>query len=243
MIKPKTLVPGDRVKIIAPSSPFEQENLKKGILWLKRIGVQAKYDKGIFEKVRYLAGSDRRRAEEINSAFADPQIKALFCARGGYGAMGTLPFLDLKIIKKNPKIFLGSSDVTVILNYLTLRTGLVTFHGPMIASLRFSQGPTKMTENFLIKALMSKKAIGEIKCNGLKSLKKGIGEGITIGGCLSLLVSTLGTPFEIETKNKILFIEDIGEQSYRIERMLMHLKMAGKFQKIKGIVFGDMEGC
>jgi len=243
MIKPEALVSGDTVEVIAPSSPFEWENFNKGVLWLKKMGFRVNYDKTIFEKIRYLAGTHQTRAESINRAFADPKVKAILCARGGYGAIGTLPFLDLETIRKNPKIFLGCSDVSVILNYITFKTGLITFHGPMVASLRFTQGPTKLTEEFFIKALISKELIGEIKCSELKVLKKGNGEGKLIGGCLSLLVTTLGTPYEIDSKDKILFLEDIGEQPYRIERMLTHLKMAGKLQGIRGIIFGNMEGC
>ena len=242
-IKSKALAPGDTVKIIAPSSPFEKEHLEKGVLWLKKMGFEVSYNERIFEKTRYLAGSHKNRADEINSAFADSMVKAIVCARGGYGAIGILPFLDLETIKKNSKIFLGCSDVTVILNHITSKTGLVTFHGPMVASLRFAKGPTTLTENFFMKTLMTKEPVGEVRYDGMKVLKEGKGEGQMIGGCLSLLVTTLGTPYEIDTKNKILFIEDIGEQPYRIERMLMHLKMASKLKEIKGIIFGDMEGC
>ena len=110
-IKSKALAPGDTVKIIAPSSPFEKEHLEKGILWLKKMGFEVSYDERIFEKTRYLAGSHKNRADEINSAFADSMVKAIVCARGGYGAIGILPFLDLETIKKNSKIFLGCSDV------------------------------------------------------------------------------------------------------------------------------------
>ena len=243
MIKPKALTPGDTVRIIAPSSPFEREHLEKGVLWLKKMGFDVSYDERIFEKIRYLAGSHKNRADEINRAFGDSRIRTIVCARGGYGAIGILPFLDLENIKKNPKIFLGCSDVTVILNHITSETGLITFHGPMVASSRFAKGPTTMTENFFMKALMSKEAVGEIRHDGIRVLKGGTGEGQMMGGCLSLLVTTLGTPYEIDTKNKILFIEDIGEQPYKIERMLTHLKMAAKLKRVKGIIFGDMEGC
>ena len=243
MIKPDALVSGDRVQIIAPSSPFEKNNFDKGVLWLKRMGFEVSYDKKIFEKKRYLAGSLKRRTDEINKAFADPAIKAILCARGGYGAIDILPFLNLETIRKNPKIFLGCSDVTVLLNHITFKTGLITFHGPMIASLRFAQGPTRETEDSFKKALISKELVGGTRYNTLKVLKRGVGCGKLMGGCLSLLVTTLGTPYEIDTKNKILFLEDIGEQPYRIERMLTHLKMAGKLQGVEGVVFGEMEGC
>ena len=243
MIKPDALVPGNKVQIIAPSSPFEQEHFDKGILWLKKLGFEVSYDDGIFEKKRYLAGNCKRRSYEINNAFADPSTKAILCARGGYGAIDILPFLDLETIRKNPKIFLGCSDVTVLLNHITFETGLITFHGPMVASLRFSRGPTTETEDSFKSALITKDLTGEISYSTMKTLKRGKGQGKLMGGCLSLLVTTLGTPYEIDTKNKILFLEDIGEQPYRIERMLTHLKMAGKFKAIKGVVFGEMEGC
>jgi muramoyltetrapeptide carboxypeptidase len=224
----------------------DRELLEQGESVLKEMGFRVKYEPSILESFRYLAGDDRRRGEEVNRAFADPEIRAIFCARGGYGSARTLAFIDEDLIKRNPKIFVGYSDTTSFLLYLYKRCSLVTFHGPMV-TVDLYKSPTDKTRTSLLGALTSSEGTGfepvKIEPTDLKVLRRGCAEGILLGGCLSILIHSLGTCYEPDFKDKILFLEDIDEPPYRIDRMLTHLKNAGKLQQVTAIVFGEMKQC
>jgi len=174
--------------------------------------------------------------------FADPEVDAVLCARGGYGSNYLLPRLDLELIARNPKPFIGYSDNTCLLTWITDQTGLITFHGPM-ASKDFSASHGVDLESW--RSALSSQDGWEIDGpqSGSKVLKPGTTRGRLYGGCLSILVESLGTPYEIRTEDSILFLEDIGAKPYQIDRMLMHLKYAGKLDRVRGIVFGEMSDC
>ncbi|MBL7070064.1 MAG: LD-carboxypeptidase [Candidatus Omnitrophica bacterium] len=240
--KPRRLKRGDTIGIVAPAWTFDRSNFIKGLKKLSDLGFKIKYDPSIFHEYWSMAGHDRERAEQINRMFADRQVKAIFCAKAGYGSLRTLPYLDKKIIKKNPKIFVGYSDITILLSYLQKIGRMVVFHGPVVSG-EICEGMNPITFKHLLRAIMKPYKLGQMKFSSLKSLRPGKANGILVGGNMSLIVSSIGTSYEINTDNKILFLEDVGEDLETIDNYLMHLKLAKKFQKVKGIIFGRMIGC
>ena len=170
----------------------------------------------------------------------NPEIKAIFCARGGYGTNRVLEYLDAKVIRANAKIFVGSSDITLLLHYLYLHCGVIGVHGPMVAG-SFGRTPMKQSREQFKNILMGKPNL--LHCRKAKIFSKGSARGKITGGCLTLLCRSLGTPFEIQTRNRILFIEDVNEPFYKLDGMLWQLKEAGKFKGVRGIVFGEMVNC
>ena len=242
MIKPKALKSGDTIGVVAPASPVAKEELLRGIQKLEHMGFRVKYHHRIHRTQGYLAGEDGFRADEINGYLADPEIKALFCARGGYGSLRLLDKLDAEAIKNHPKLFMGYSDITTLLLYLQAQYSLVVFHGPMVGPDFSHRYPAK-PQAHLLQLLGSPEPLGVIEAPGIEILRKGVANGVLTGGCLSLVTLTIGTPWEINTDNKILFLEDIGEDPYKIDRMLSYLKLIGKFDKVQGLVFGRMVGC
>jgi muramoyltetrapeptide carboxypeptidase len=189
-----------------------------------------------------MAGTDRERADDLLEMFSDPRVKAIVCARGGYGSARVIPYLDRDLIRKHPKVFVGSSDITVLLLYLVQDCGLVAFHGPMVGP-NFGKAPSSLTEEVFLKVLTLGGPIGPLRLPDVKVLKAGRSEGRLVGGCLSLLCSVMGTPLDLHTEDSILFLEDVKEPPYRIDRMLTQLKAAGKFRKVRGVLFGPMPDC
>jgi muramoyltetrapeptide carboxypeptidase len=196
----------------------------------------------VFEQYRYLAGTDAARAAELQALFADPTIQAIFCCRGGYGSQRLIPYLDTPVIKTHPKIFVGCSDITSLLLYLYSQCQLVTLHGPVVVGDLPGLGPGVLRQ---LKGLLSGDMVAMQppveRLTGLTVLRDGTAEGRLLGGCLSLLVCAVGTPFQPQTRDTILFFEDRGERLYAIDRMLTYLKLAGVFQGVRGLVFGRME--
>jgi len=242
MIKPEALCPGDTIGVIAPAGSAEPTELAKGIERLKAMGFRVILGESVAKRLRYLAGSDRERAGDFNRMFSNPDIAAIMCARGGYGTSRILPYLDEDAIAQHPKILIGSSDITLLLNHLRQRFGLVTFHGPMVAP-NFGKQSSPLTETWFGKILVEARGEGPFPMEGVKGLRGGRAEGPLVGGCLTMLCSTLGTPYEIQTDGAVLLLEDINEAPYRIDRMLMQLKAASKFKNAKGVIFGRMPGC
>jgi muramoyltetrapeptide carboxypeptidase len=241
-IRPAALQAGDTVGIIVPSSGFVPDEFEAGCAHLLRLGYKPFYLPSIFERELYFGGSVQRRVDEFHAMFARPEVKAILCARGGYGCNYILPHLDLNVVRGNPKIFVGCSDVTSLLTYLTDAARLVTFHGPMVAG-DFAR-PDGVDESSWQSAVSSgQTAVLDFGAEEVKVLRPGTAEGILYGGCLSLLCASLGTPYEIRTGGTVLFIEDRAERPYRIDRMLMQLKLAGKFDEVRGIIFGEMIDC
>ncbi len=241
-IRPAALRPGDTVGIIAPASGFRRDDLEAGCAELRRLGYQPFYLPSIFERQLYFAGPAERRVHELHEMFSRPEVKAILCARGGYGCNYLLPQLDLELVRANPKIFAGCSDVTTLLTYLCDAAGLVTFHAPMVAGDLARPGGFEQAS--WRAALSSGEPYGrEFSAEEVEPLAEGTAEGVLYGGYLSLLCASLGTPYEIRTQGTILFLEDRAERPYRIDRMLMQLKMAGKFDGVRGIIFGEMIDC
>ena len=242
-IKPRALQPGDTVGVVAPASNVKRDDLLAGCESLRRAGYQPFYFDSIFERDLYFAGSVERRARELEDMFAREEVRAIVCARGGYGANYLLKALNLEKIKSHPKIFVGYSDLTCLLTHLTDKIGLVTFHGPMVAKdwARSDGVDLKSWQ-----AALSGVALLEVNSgagSGARGLMNGTARGTLYGGCLSLLVASLGTPYEIHTEGTILFLEDVAAKPYQIDRMLMQLKLTGKFKGVRGIVFGEMLDC
>lgn len=240
-IKPPALQPGDTVGIVAPASNVKPAMLDAGCRALRDLGYKPFYFDSILERDLYFAGSVERRAQELEEMFVRDEVRAIICARGGYGSNYLLNSLDLKTIQSNPKIFVGYSDLTSLLTYFTDAAGLVTFHGPMIA--KDFVDPNGIDLDSWGRALNGSSEWPLELDSDVKPLVPGSAEGILYGGCLSILVASLGTPYEIQTAGTILFIEDIAAKPYQIDRMLMQLKLAGKLDEVRGIVFGQMVDC
>jgi muramoyltetrapeptide carboxypeptidase len=237
---PSRLFPGDTVGIAAPASPFDAETFYRGVDVLKDMGFNVSIPDDVFAKKGYLAGSDRHRAESLNRLFADRNIKAIVCAKGGFGSVRLLPFLDVETIRRNPKIFVGFSDISALLWALYSRCRLVTFHGPVITTLGSADQETK---DALCSMLLSSDFRLEIKAENGITLRRGSASGPLAGGNLSTLCHLAGTPFAPVFKENILFLEDRGEPSYKIDRMLFQMKLAGCFEGIAGLILGDFQDC
>jgi len=242
IIKPHRLNKGDTVGIVAPAWTFDPDTLKKGVDKLKKLGFKVKYDRAIFSKYWSMAGHDKERAEQVNLMFADKEVKAIFCAKAGYGSMRTIPYLDSKVIRKNPKIFIGYSDITILLSYLYKTAQMIVFHGPIVSD-EIYENMSPITLDYLLHSITQPRPLGELQFPCLKSLKSGKASGILVGGNMSLVLNSIGTPYEIDSQDKILFLEDIGEDMEVIDSYIMQLKLAGKLKRVKGIVFGRMIGC
>jgi muramoyltetrapeptide carboxypeptidase len=240
-IKPPALQPGDTVGIVAPASNIKLEHLEAGCAALRELGYKPFHFESILERDLYFAGSAARRARELEEMFVRDEVRAIICARGGYGSNYLLGILDLNKIKAHPKIFVGYSDLTTLLTYFADSAGLITFHGPMVAKdFAHADG---VDPGSWERALNGSSEWTLDLDSDVKSLVKGSAEGILYGGCLSLLVASLGTPYEIRTVGTILFVEDIAAKPYQIDRMLMQLKLAGKLADVRGIIFGEMLDC
>jgi muramoyltetrapeptide carboxypeptidase len=240
-LRPAALRRGDKVGIIAPAGPIETDALEAGCAWLMRKGLEPTYLPSILDRELYFAGTTARRLDEFHEMFSRNDIKAIICARGGYGCNYLLPKIDLELVRGNFKIFCGCSDVTTLLTYLCDAAGMVTFHGPM---LNIDVRPDGVDEPSWSASMMSGEPYTrEFAADEVQTLVPGAAEGMLYGGCLSLLCASLGTPYEIETSSTILFIEDVAEPAFRIDRMLMQLKLAGKLESVRGIIFGEMLKC
>ena len=242
-IKPPALRIGDTVGIVAPASNVKRGDLEAGCEALRRAGYKPFYLDSIFEQDLYFAGSVERRARELEEMFARDEVRAIVCARGGYGANYLLKALDLEKIRAHPKIFVGYSDLSTLMTFLWQATGLVTFHGPMVAKDWNRAGGVDLASWHAALAGMAAWELQLGAGSGVSGLADGEAEAVLYGGCLSILVASLGTPYEIKTAGTILFLEDLAAKPYQIDRMLMQLKLAGKFEGVRGIVFGEMLDC
>ena len=239
LIKPPRLRPGDTVGVIALASAVEQQHLERGVDALVRLGYKVKVSDAALHRSSIFAGRDEERVSELMSFMADSEVRAIFAARGGYGSGRLLPAINYEALAKSPKILLGFSDETFLLNAIVERCRMVCFHGPMVA-MDFARGLSDASLNHL-RALLAGE-LNHLELDAPHVIAGGTAEGTLIGGCLSVLVSMLGTPYAPSFFDKILFLEDIGEKPYRIDRMLVQLRQAGALERVKGIVFGGMVG-
>ncbi len=239
-VRPKKLVQGDTVGVVAPAGPVNPQELERGLAIIRGMGFKVLLGEHLKDRQGYLAGSDADRAEDVMGMFENPEVKAIFCARGGYGVNRILPLLDSRTIQRNPKIVVGSSDITLFLLYLVQKCSLVAFHGPMVAG-SFGCHPMKASKTQFRKILTGQKV--RLSVPQARELKPGKAQGPLTGGCLTLLCRSLKTPYEVQTQGRVVLIEDVNEAPYRIDGMLWQLKKAGKFKGVKGVVFGEMINC
>ncbi|MBP2626137.1 MAG: ykfA [Firmicutes bacterium] len=245
-IKPKRLRMGDTIGVIAPASPGDIELTMAGIGWLEKQGFRVELGMTVEQTLGYLAGTDADRAADINVMFASPAIDGIFCLRGGYGTMRLLELLDYECIRTHPKVFLGYSDITALHISIGQRTGLVTFHGPMVSS-DMGKGLSDYTGDCFFRAITTSEPLGAVinpsNVEPPVFIALGRAQGYLTGGNLSMIANTLGTPYEIDTCGKILCLEEVSEAPYRVDRMLTQLLLAGKLQDAAGIVVAVCEGC
>ena len=238
-IFPGKLRSGDGVGIVAPASPFDRQRFDQGIRWLTSAGYRPVIPKGLFVGKGYLAGDDAHRADLVNRFFADGSVTAIVCARGGYGSMRMLPFLDVDLIRKHPKIIVGFSDITALLNAIAAQTGMVTFHGPNVTTLGDRDS---VTRDSFVRILTGEGPVQLVAGKGM-TIFGGRATGVLTGGNLTTLCHLAGTPFEPDYRGCLLLLEDRGEAPYRLDRMLAQMKLAGCFDHLAGIVLGSFEQC
>lgn len=241
LIKPPALGPGSRISVVSPASAARTDRIDAGVGALRALGyevVEGSYARG--KSPQYFSGTIDDRLADLHGAFADPDIDAIICSRGGYGSNYLLEHLDLGLIRANPKPLFGYSDLTAVQTWLLDRVGLVAFHGPMAAA-DFCRADGVHLDSFeaALTGGMANVGVSE----GLTLLRPGVARGTFYGGCLSLLIASLGTPFAAKTEGTLLFIEDVAVKPYQIDRMLRQLILAGKLDGVTGIVFGEMLDC
>lgn len=238
MRKPRALRPGDQIRVVSPASPLQPEQAERAVLLLEAQGYRVSFGAHAYDRTAYLAGTDADRAADLQEAFADPDVAAVLCSRGGYGCARLLEHLDLDTIADSGKMFGGFSDITTL--HLALnRRGLVTFHMPMLLSLSVDREPW-VIESFC--SILRGADPIPVAAKRAETLRGGIAEGVLTGGCLCLLTDSLATPDALEAEGKILLIEDVDENPHRVDAMLTHLRNAGVLQGAAGIVFGEMTG-
>lgn len=240
---PKRLKKGDTVGIVSPSSPPNQENLKKALPFLEELGLNVKLGKSVYEVNGYLAGTDAERLADLHAMFEDPEVAGIFCAGGGYGAARYADQIDYAMIKENPKVFWGYSDITFLHTAIGEYANLVTFHGSMLAS---DVGKPEFHER-------SRRMFGQLfapfelhyteEVSPLETMVGGVAQGELVGGNLSLIRSAIGTKFDLDVKGKILLIEDVDEEPAEVDEILNHLRMARKFDEAAGIIIGDFKNA
>lgn len=243
MRKPRALRSGDRVAIVAPASPFNRAEFGAGVEELRALGFDPVYDASVFDRDRYVAGTAEVRARAFRQAWDDPAIAALIAARGGYGSVQLLPLLDAADFTGTAKAFVAYSDNTSILTWLTLQRGIVAFHGPMIEG-RLAKGEAGYDRDTFVRCLCRAEVVGPISHPALEVLKRGEAAGMLVGGTLTQLTASLGTPYAFDPPaGCVLFIDEVGERPYRIDRMLTQLRLSGRMARASALVFGELPNC
>ena len=244
MLKPKRLRPGDRIAVVAPASAFQREEFDKGIAELERLGFEPVFDESVFARHGgYLSGAGHVRARAFLDAWRDPSVSALIAVRGGYGSVHLLPFLEQEDLRQTPKAFIGYSDLTTVLSYLTSRCGIVSFHGPML-DRRLGSGIDAYDRDSFVRALTTIEPLGELSAASLETFSAGEATGPLMGGTLAQLVASLGTPYAFNPpRDYVLFLEDVGERPFRLDRMLTQLRLAGVLGAASAVVLGEFKDC
>ena len=243
LLKPRAVRPGDRVAIVAPASPFPLEAFEAGLGELRRLGFEPVFESGVFERRGYVAGEPAARARALMDAFEDPAVAAIVAARGGYGSVALLPFLSIDTIRRHPKLLAGYSDITALLAFLTTRCGVAALHGPCVAA-GLHGGRRGYDEATFVGALTRAEPLGVLPAPGLEPLVAGEATGPLFGGNLSQLAASMGTPYAFDPPaGCVLFLEEVGERPYRIDRLLTQLTFAGVLERAGAVVFGECPGC
>ena len=243
MLKPRALRPGDRIAVVAPASPFARDEFDAGIDELRRLGYQPAFDESVFARTRYTAGDAALRASAFRRAWDDDEVHAVIAVRGGYGSVQLLPLLDTGAMRRHPKAFIGYSDNTSLLAWLTGACGIVTFHGPMIEG-RLAKGESAYDRDSFTRVLTQPAPAGAITHPQVEVLRSGEAAGILVGGTLTQLLASLGTPYAFDPPSgHVLFIDEVAERPYRIDRMLTQLRLSGILARASAVVFGELPRC
>ena len=243
MRKPRALAPGDRLAIVAPASPFTREEFDSGLQEIRRLGFVPVYDDSVFARQRYVAGPAASRAAAIHAAWRDPSIAGLIGVRGGYGSAQLLPLLDREEARRACKPFVGYSDLTSVLTFLTLGCDLVAFHGPMLAG-RLGRGADGYDEDSFVRTLCRREPAGEMAPHGLEAIRAGEASGPLLGGTLTQLLASLGTPYAFAPPaGHVLFLDEVGERPYRLDRMVTQLAQTGLLARASAVVIGELPKC
>jgi muramoyltetrapeptide carboxypeptidase len=243
MRRARALSPGDRLAIVAPASAFDRDEFQRGADEIRRLGFEPVYDDTVFARQRYLAGSAEVRAAAIQRAWRDPAIGGLIAVRGGYGSMQVLPLLDVSEARRAAKPFIGYSDLTAVLTFLTLSCDLVAFHGPMLAG-RFARGADGYDQATFLNAIGRREPLGELAPPGLETIRAGDARGLLLGGTLTQLLASFGTPFAFAPPSGfVLFVDEVGERPYRLDRMVTQLRQSGILARAGAIVIGELPKC
>ena len=243
MLKPRALRPGDRVAVVAPASSFIRQEFDDGLEEVRRLGFDPVYDESVFDRQRYLAGSPEVRAAGLRRAWQDPTIAGIIGVRGGYGSVQVLPLLDVEEARRARKPFIGYSDLTSLLSFLTTRCGLVAFHGPMLAG-KLARGDAGYDRDSLVRSVCRAEPVGELAPPGLRVIKRGEAVGPLLGGTMTQLLGSLGTPFAFAPPDRfVLFLDEVSERPYRLDRMITQLGQSGLLARAVAVVVGELPKC
>jgi muramoyltetrapeptide carboxypeptidase len=243
MLKPRALSPGDRIALVAPASPFNRDEFDRGVEEIRRLGFDPVFDDTVFARHRYVAGPASIRAAALRTAWRDPTISGIIGVRGGFGSAQVLPLLDAGELKAAYKPFVGYSDLTAVLTFLTLGCGIVAFHGPMI-DRRLSRGAEGYDECSFLRALCRPEPLGELAPPGVESIRPGEARGLLVGGTLTQLLASIGTPFAFDPPaGYVLFLDEVGERPYRLDRQVTQLRQTGLLARASAVVIGELPNC
>lgn len=243
MTRPAALRAGDRLAIVAPASPFVRDEFARGIDEVRALGFEPVYDDRVFARRGFVAGEPAERAASFMEAWQDPSIAGVLCARGGYGSVQILPLLDLARVRATPKVFVGYSDITSMLTWLTLHAGIVTFHGPMLAG-RLGLGPDGYDRDTFLRAVTRPEAMGDLPMTEMEVVRPGEARGMLLGGTLTQLLASFGTPYAFDPPpGHVLFLDEVGERPYRIDRMLTQWRLSGLLARASAVIVNEMPDC
>lgn len=241
--KPRALVPGDRIAVVAPASAFDHGQFACGIEELRRLGFEPVYDESVFARQRYLAGPPEARAAAMHRAWTDPTIAGLIAVRGGYGSAQLLPLLDRATVTRACKALIGYSDITTLLNFQVLTCGVAAFHGPML-DRRLGRGEEGYDRDTFLRALCRAAPLGELSPAGLESVRPGEAAGVLLGGTLTQLLASLGTPFAWNPPpGYVLLLDEVSERPYRLDRMVTQARQAGLIDRASAVIIGELPDC
>lgn len=238
-ITARALQPGDIIGVVAPASPFPLQEMARGLSVLHAMGFATRLAEGLFDSKGFLAGEDGDRVAQLHAMFADDAVRAIICARGGYGALRILTALDYDLLRAHPKRFIGFSDTTALHQAIYLKTGLGTYHGPMVSTLARADVATRESLQHVLLGTVPAPVISDQH----RVIHPGRARGVLVGGNLATIASLIGTPFAMRYRGCILFLEETGERPYRIDRMLVQLKLAGSLEGLAGLVLGSFTDC